>query len=173
MNKSGFTLIELMIVVAVIAIIAAIAVPSLLRAKIAANEANAIGGLRTLSSAQATFQGICANDVDNNGVGEFGSLAQLSNAGPAFLDDSLASGQKSGYFFTVTTTGIPSSDERMWFGSAYPVGKARTGNRTYYIDESGVLRGSDIGGVVGIPGIPATRAMADPLFGGTFPPIGN
>ena len=72
----------------------------------------------------------------------------------------------------VSTTGIPNTDEVMWEGTAYAISKGRTGHRTFYIDESGVLRGSDlVASPVGIPGIPATRAMADPNFGGNFPPV--
>ena len=173
MNKNaGFTLIELMIVTSIIAIIASIAVPSLMRSKMSSNEASAIGALRTLSSAQTTFQGMSATDVNGNGVGEYGSFSQLSSAVPAFIDDSLGSGQKSGYFLMVTTTGVPSSDEVMWQATAYAISKGRTGNRSFYIDETGVLRGSDlVASPVGVPGPPATRAMADPSFGGNFPPI--
>lgn len=169
----GFTLIELMIVTAVIVILASLAIPSLMQSKMASNESNAVGALRTLSSAQTTFQGMCANDADGNGVGEFGSFAQLSSAVPAFVDDSLGSGQKSGYFLMITTTGVPNSDERLWQGTAYPISKSRTGHRTFYIDETGVLRASDVGGAVGAPGVPATRATADPFFGGSFPPLAN
>jgi hypothetical protein len=73
----------------------------------------------------------------------------------------------------VTTNGDANTDEVIWQGTAYPVGKGRTGNRTFYIDESGVIRASDLGGPVGALGIPATRAMAVPAFGGNFPPISN
>ena len=170
-TNRGFTLIELMIVVSIIAIIAAIAIPALLSSKLAANESTAIGSLRTLANAEATFQASTTTDTDTDGTGEFASLAQLSSALPAFIDDSLGSGQKSGYSFTVTTTGVTNTDEIMWNATAFPIGKGQSGNRTFYIDESGVLRGSDVGGATGASGTPATRATASPSSGGNYPSI--
>ena len=170
-NKRGFTLIELMIVSSIIVIIAAIAIPALLSSKLAANESTAVGSLKTLSSAEGTFQASTVTDADTDGTGEYGSLAQLSNALPSFVDDSLGSGQKSGYFIVVTTTGVSNTDEIMWSATAFPGGKGRTGNRTFYIDETGVIRGSDMGGAIGALGVPATRATASPSTGGNYPPI--
>ena len=77
-KQQGFTLIELMIVVAIIAVIAAIAVPNLLSAKLAANESNAISTLRNLVSAQAQFQSIAAVDADDDGTGEYGCFGEMS-----------------------------------------------------------------------------------------------
>jgi prepilin-type N-terminal cleavage/methylation domain-containing protein len=76
----GFTLIELMIVIAIIAIIAAIAIPGLLRARIAANEGNASASLRSLASAQEQFRKANSVDQDNDGTGEFGLFNELTGA---------------------------------------------------------------------------------------------
>jgi prepilin-type N-terminal cleavage/methylation domain-containing protein len=79
-KEAGFTLIELMIVVAIIAIIAAIAIPNLLSARLNANETAAVATLRNISSAQAQFQATAKADSDNDGTGEFGAFKELSGA---------------------------------------------------------------------------------------------
>jgi len=136
MKKTGFTLIELMIVVAIIAIIAAIAIPNLLRSQMSANEASAIGSLRTIVTAETQFLSSGSEISDN--VPQYGTLTALFSADPPFIDMVLGSATptKSGYAFNFavgTSTAAPS------FTCNANASTARSGSRNFFIDNSGVL----------------------------------
>ena len=139
-NKQGFTLIELMIVVAIIAIIAAIAIPALVRSRMSANEGAAAGTIRTISTAEASFQAAGLRLGGGNGnVGQYADLATLASpaSGPGFIDSLLGGGTKQGYIFVAT----PVDGEAPTFtATAIPVTSGSTGIKTYFVDETGVIR---------------------------------
>lgn len=139
----GFSLLELLIVVAVILIISAIALPNLLRSKMSANEASAVGSLRTLNAA-------CANYSTSWGKGFPVSLANLGPGKPPtssaadLIDSLLAGGNKSGYNI-VYVSGAPSSGKIMTYSiNANPAVPSQTGGRYFFTDQTGVIR-SNIG----------------------------
>jgi len=128
LGKKGFTLVEIMIVVAIIILLAAIAIPNLLRARLNANEAAAIGGMRTLSTALESFRAAQTAPAYPT------ALAELSSATPAYIDATLGSGTKQGYSYSFTRN---SANE--YTISATPITTGVTGSRSFVLDETGVI----------------------------------
>ena len=131
-KTKGFTLIELMIVIAIIAIIAAIAIPNLIEARKHGNEAAAIGALKTLNSAQTLYR---EGDKDGNNTLDYGNLAQLSNT--TLIDGVLGSATKQGYGFVATPSA--STAEFLWLATANPVSPRTTGDRYFATNHAGVI----------------------------------
>jgi len=141
--NGGFTLIELMIVVAIIAIIAAIGIPALLATRMQANEASAIASIKTISTSESGFLATAARDDNADGQADFASLTQLGDAnltGEAFIDSGLATGTKQGYLFSIFVTPGSAVVAPAFQAWAVPADITKTGIRKFYMNEEGVIR---------------------------------
>jgi len=139
--SSGFSLIELLIVVAVILVIAAIAIPNFIRSKMRANEASAVANIRNITTGEVVYS-------TTYGVGYSSDLAKLggstvivdqNNAG--LIDSVLSSGVKSGYSFTYDVVSTDASGNVQAYSvNADPLIPGQSGDRHFYSDQSATIR---------------------------------
>jgi type IV pilus assembly protein PilA len=163
-STAGFSLIELLIVVAIILIIAAIAIPNLLRARIAANESSAAASVRSIATAEIAY---------NAAYPTLGYAAALANlGGPAsgctptsatacIIDNVLSNGTKSGYTFVAAGFASGGSLNSSFVGSSAPASFNLTGVRNFCVITDGVLRSNPgVSGGVPAPDVPTCQAYA-------------
>jgi type IV pilus assembly protein PilA len=140
-KEAGFSLIELLIVVAVILVIAAIAIPSFMRSKMAANEASAVQTVRDINTAEAAYsiQFGMGYSTNLSSLGGTGTVATTSNA--LLLDPVVSTGSKDGFTFTYAVTGTDSvGNPNAYSVNGTPLRVGATGNRWFFSDQTAVIR---------------------------------
>jgi prepilin-type N-terminal cleavage/methylation domain-containing protein len=145
-KQKGFSLIELLIVVAIILIIAAIAIPNLMRARMSANESSAVGSLRSINTAEISYNAAYSNigfttTLTNLG-GPSGAACTPSTSSGCFIDNVLSTGTKSGYLFALAagaTTGTPTPS---YIVTGNPLVANQSGVRGFCSFEDAVVRSS-------------------------------
>jgi type IV pilus assembly protein PilA len=142
-KQRGFSLIELLIVVAIILIIAAIAIPNLLRSRMASNEASAVAALRTMNTASVSY--LLSYQSYPPSLASLGPAATPSSTAADLVDTLLGQdpASKSGYLFVYTATGSPSVSS--YTIVATPITQGVTGQRGFFTNQSGIIR-ADISG---------------------------
>ncbi len=139
-DQKGFSLIELLIVVAIILIISAIAIPSYLRSRMQANEASAVSSLRMINTAAITYSSTYVDVGYPTNLSDMGGAipCTATSTSACLLDDSLALGSKSGY--VLTWTGDGATPSVAFTIAATPVVVGGSGQRMFCTDQTGVIR---------------------------------
>ena len=142
-KQKGFSLIELLIVVAIILIIAAIAIPNLIRSRIAANEASAVGSIRTINTAEVTYASTYQNVGFTCTLTDLGPPASgaVSSTAAGLIDSVLggATSVKSGYTFTLSNCTAAGGINVTYNSKGLPVAIGTSGQRGFCSDTSGVI----------------------------------
>jgi type IV pilus assembly protein PilA len=149
-RRRGFSLIELLIVVAIILIIAAIAIPNLLRARIAANQASGVSNIRTVTSAAIVYSSTYYNGLPPS-LAAMGGIGVANCNGAILLDETLTTppSHKSGYVYDYQPQGAPITNPppscaapgfNEFLTTAVPIVVGQTGQSSYCSDEPGVIR---------------------------------